>query len=209
MRCVEEIRAEQNILDVGGGSVGVASKSDANLANVSLGWMVKEAILGDANLVFREDAFESYPGVAEVVWPYIPAEEDASSAGGARTEEGPVDAEDIRTRTSSEKDQVESSKNLIVELATIFNCRDKVLSAETGHQADTLNREWSSKPKKEDRTNTDPEIERLKQEDVVVRDACAVMRDQLDAARGWWILEWIPFIETRVHPAGYTTRGFR
>lgn len=176
----------------------MASKSDANLANVSLGWMVKEAILAKAGLHFREDAFRSYPGVWEVVGPYILAEEEGTL--------------DEITSVPIDKAHPEASNSLILELAGIFGF--DLSDVAVKDQADALHNKWlelqeSSEGVKDKEKTPNTKIEQLKMEQVVVRDACSVMRDQLSLTPGWWILEWIPLVETRVHHEGYVRRRIR
>lgn len=173
------------VSDVGGGSVGSALGDGFNLANASLGWMVKQAVLADAGLLFRPDAFKSYSGVLEVVGPYI------KTCGGAPLETQP----EMVTR------------NLLEDLSKALGLGD-LSGVAPGDQADEVYERLHRRSESEKR-RTDDRVKEPFKTLPTVQDACSPVQDKLGAASLWWILEILPLWEKRVGYDGYISKGFR
>lgn len=160
--------------DVGGGRIGdiLNPTNNASLANISLGWMVREAIEADVELLFRPEAFDSYLGVLATIGP-----RNCYRAG--------LNLPPARVGAPPTK--------LNVVNRYVYN-------------------DWNDwKPNEDEEVDEEEASARstraAEMERAFANDACAGMGDQLGAWwSGWWILEWLPNFDIRVHPNGKVSR---
>lgn len=168
----------------------------SSLANIPLGWMVKEAIMAGGGPVFRRDAFTQYSGVLEVIG------SEALHHGGF----------EFRVPQT-----LEPATTLISSLAAAFRpttVAELPLEEQLSHLLwlwETLRvHDPTSELVNSARTVT---LSRAKKADLIpqafTQDVCAEAHDPLKAKRGWWIFEYLPLWEMRVEHDGRVTKGFR
>lgn len=143
--------------------------------------MVKEAILVDVGLQFRAGAFDARPSV------YAAIGKEARLRAGMEVEESLL---------AMPKDVPE---NLIPTLG-----KDCLPDMTPDKQIDDLYADWTTSP-----TNLGDDLQEeaasravtatMEYTQALIQDACEDIHDQLKAVPAWWLLEWLPLWERRVH----------
>lgn len=146
--------------------------------------MVREAISARVGLLFRPSAFQLHRGVLAVIGPRFCLQ-------------GGLDAPAVHAAGRSAPGMEEASRSQ--------------LSSPDDH----IYNSWRSAPIKiipevGEQEKTKVRVRRAESmEQAFLRDARGNMRDQLSASPGWWILEYLPLWEIRVHHEGYMSREFK
>lgn len=166
-------------LDVGGGGAKSASNGEGNLANVSLAWMVKEAIGVDVGLLFRADAFSTLPGVSASVSPHL------HRKGGSPE---PVLPNNKIQESAGEVPRDNRAQQLSSDLPAP---REETGGRSAPYEASATSEMVDSRKHSAE------------------RDACAEIHDPLKSNPFWWLLEYIPLWERRVTEQGRIEKGFK